>query len=352
MAVQLANALAAKVEWSGLVCTRKFGPLQDELSDRVLSFTANKTSVFDIKAFLRVKAFMKSNRITIIHAHSTSFFWGVMLKICYPKSSLIWHDHYGYRSKTSKKNNIALYFSSFYFKHIITVNQDLKQWASKNLNCKNIDFLPNFTSNTSNTKPTSVLKLKGNSAAFKIVQVANLRPQKDHVTALKAIQILIRQNFDITYHLIGDYYPKSAYYQSVKSFIKANDLENKAFIYGSQSGITGLLNQADLGLLSSYSEGLPVSLLEYIKAKLPVVVTDVGQCRELVGALGSVVDPYNEAQMAKAIAQTMENYTQAMLKASRLKEKLALNYDSEDIIARLIELYKKSLQPSKRCHKR
>ena len=68
-------------------------------------------------------------------------------------------------------------------------------------------------------------------------------------------------------------------------FIKDNHLKKQVFIYGSQSNINQWLQQADMGLLSSVSEGLPVSLIEYAQAKLPVVVTDVGQCQWVVGNL-------------------------------------------------------------------
>ena len=53
------------------------------------------------------------------------------------------------------------------------------------------------------------------------------------------------------------------------------------------------LHGADCGVLSSVSEGLPVSLLEYGMAGLPVIVTDVGQCAEVVGngRFGRVVPP-------------------------------------------------------------
>ena len=48
-------------------------------------------------------------------------------------------------------------------------------------------------------------------------------------------------------------------------------------IAGSVVDTSSLLASADIGVLSSIFEGLPLSLLEYGLAGLPVVVTDVGQ---------------------------------------------------------------------------
>jgi len=342
----MANVLTTEVELSALVCTRESGALKSELSDQVLFYTANKTSVFDLKAFLRLRAFMKLNNINIIHAHSTSFFWGTLLKLTCSHVKLIWHDHYGMSSQLKDRNKFLITLSSYFFDQVIVVNNSLKEWSLEHLKCALVTYLPNFTSDTLKVNLVSSFKFKGHTEAFKIVHVANLRPQKDHITALKAIKILNNQKLNITYHVIGAYNAGSEYFQSVKSFIENKSLEKNVFIYGSQSGIPHILNQANLGLLSSISEGLPVSLLEYIKAELPVVLTDVGQSKAIVGEFGQVVEPEHEIQLANAIKQVFENKDHAKQKAVTLKQAITETYDSKKIIRRLVDIYHLSLQKS------
>lgn len=64
-------------------------------------------------------------------------------------------------------------------------------------------------------------------------------------------------------------------------------------------------SQSDLYVLPSLSEGFPVVLLEAMAAKLPIVATDVGDCRELVeeSRSGLVVLPGDPVALAKAIVQ-------------------------------------------------
>jgi glycosyltransferase involved in cell wall biosynthesis len=344
MAVQIANELNKTIELSALACTRKSGALKNELSTRVISITANKKGKFDLKAFFKLKAFIKSNRINIIHAHSTSFFWGTILKMLSKDVKLIWHDHYGYRTKTSKRSNLSLYFFSIGFDHIITVNEGLKQWANTNLNCTSVNYLPNFKSNISIKSSSPILNLKGKFKAIKIVHVANLRPEKDHMTALRAINILIKKNLDISYHLIGKYDSNSDYYNEIKQYIRDKSLSESVFIYGCQSNIPSILKQADIGLLSSTSEGLPVSLIEYVIAELPLIVTNVGECKQLVGNHGNVIDVKNENQLSNAILDIIENWDIAKLKSSKLKEVISRNFNSTKVIAELINIYHISLQ--------
>ena len=43
--------------------------------------------------------------------------------------------------------------------------------------------------------------------------------------------------------------------------------------------------------MSSLDEGLPISAIEAMKAKLPLILTDVGGCRELINGNGFLIKP-------------------------------------------------------------
>lgn len=69
--------------------------------------------------------------------------------------------------------------------------------------------------------------------------------------------------------------------------------------------VVRILKSGDLYVLTSLSEGLPVSLLEAMAAKVPVVVTDVGDCRQIVeeAGCGYVVPPGDSDAIAKAVSK-------------------------------------------------
>ena len=96
MAVSYANALSAEIAFSGLIATRKEGALKDELQSDVPYWFANRKSVLDFKALWRTRTFVKEHKVSILHAHSSSFFFAVLLKIIQPSLKIVWHDHYGY----------------------------------------------------------------------------------------------------------------------------------------------------------------------------------------------------------------------------------------------------------------
>jgi len=71
---------------------------------------------------------------------------------------------------------------------------------------------------------------------------------------------------------------------------------------GERDDVARLLRGADLLVLPSRTEGTPNVVLEAMATGLPCVVTDVGDCRELVADTGIVVAPEDPAGLATALA--------------------------------------------------
>ena len=89
MAVNYANALADEIDFSGLVATRKEGTLSNQINQKVSYLFLNKKRAIDIKALIRLRNFVIKNKVTHLHAHSTSFFIAFLVKIMIPKTQLI-----------------------------------------------------------------------------------------------------------------------------------------------------------------------------------------------------------------------------------------------------------------------
>jgi glycosyltransferase involved in cell wall biosynthesis len=332
MAVNLANALVDEINASYVCCTRYEGMLKEELNEQVGYIFLNKKHSLDLQAFWKLTTFIKEEEINIVHAHGTSWFWGVLLKISSLKIQLVWHDHYGESELLNKRDIKFLRPLSKYFNGIIAVNDDLKAWAQKELNCKIVIQLNNFieTSKVSNSE----VRLKGEPTDFKIVCVANLRPQKDLINLLSAFELLRIEK--ISLHLIG-VDPGTTYAQKVREKICNSD--RKIFYYERISNVFSLLKQVDLGVLSSRSEGLPLALLEYGLVGIPVVCTDVGQCREVVDDAALLVPPSNSEVLAEAIEYYFYNPIRRKKDAQKLHEKIKEVYSKVSLMPMLSNFY-------------
>ncbi len=338
MAVNIANAVSDEVEKSYLCTTRKEGFLKEFLEREVAYFFLNKKTTFGIKSILRLRNYIVKNKINIIHAHSSSFFLAVVLKIIYPKIKIIWHDHFGNSDLIEKRPYFILKYASFFFNAIISVNTNLANWARLKLSTKKVVFLANFTAATNDSKPSFSLPGKDKK---RIVCLANLRPQKGHQTLLKAFKLLKEDFPDWTLHLLGKTF-NDDYEELVKKTVK--ELDINVFIYGSVKNVQSLISKCDIGVLSSSSEGLPLALLEYGLNELAVVVTDVGECKQVVfnDQNGIVVKPKHPEDLANALRIFMDNKSLRLEKAKNFNRHIKNNYTKEKFINKLIDIYEEA----------
>jgi glycosyltransferase involved in cell wall biosynthesis len=331
MAVSYANALFHTIEFSGLVVSRKEGPLLSQVDQGISYLFLNRKKLIDFRALFKLHSFVLKNKVTHIHAHSTSFFIAFLLKLVRPSIQLIWHDHYGDSEFLSKRPLGALKITLPFFSGIIAVNQKLKVWAEQKMNFKNTVYLPNFPSDRNNSTAHTVLKgIDGK----RIVCLANLRVQKDHFLLLKVACKLKVSHPEWTFHLVGKDF-NDAYSQKIKDLIVAFALEKNVFLYGTKQDVENILQQAAIGILTSQSEGLPVALLEYGWLKKPVVVTDVGEVSSLVanGKNGFLVDAQEEHLFYEALVALIEKEFLQLEFGSLLYNKVQEHYSKKAVVA-------------------
>jgi glycosyltransferase involved in cell wall biosynthesis len=342
MAINYANALSKNIDFSGLITTRKEGGLRDQISyDVAYLFLQRKKSV-DLNAVFRLRKYLVKNKIDIIHAHSSSFFIAVLVKLTLPRIKIFWHDHYGSRSNETKKENMFLVFLSTFFSSIFVVNLQLKEWNEKNMNCSNVIFIPNFTNSQNVSEHNQITELQGLDGK-RIVFLANLKNPKNHLLILKAYTDLKLFECGWTLHLIGrDYF--DSYSEKLKNFIKSCCLEDHIYLYGEKNDIKNILSQASVGVLASTQEGFPVTLLEYALENVAVVSTNVGYCSLLIQneVDGLLFDPFSELEVKNQLKKIVGNEVLRNTLAGKFKKSVLKNYSEESVIEKLILAYKKS----------
>lgn len=333
LAVNIANELAKNPNIESHFCaTRKEGLLKKNINKQVSYLFLNRKGVVDLQAVLKLKRYIKKNKIQIIHAHSTSSFIAFCVKLLYPKVQVIWHDHYGEQLNVRRVFPLNLF--SLFFYQIIVVNSGLKDWVDKMLLCKKVYLLNNFPVFVNLEQKTHLFGIDGK----RIVCLAVLRPQKDHLNLLKAFTIFHEKNPDWTLHLVGSDHGDT-YSDELKKYIIDFRLEDYVFIYGVRSDIKNILSQSSLGVLSSKSEGLPIALLEYGLANLPVLVTDVGECKKVLQHKNAVVESRNSVKFAKALQFLVDNLAIQQQIKKELNLSVNKDYLIENGIQKIIQMY-------------
>lgn len=136
-----------------------------------------------------------------------------------------------------------------------------------------------------------------------IVIVANLRKIKCIDVFLRAAQSISSKYPSSIFFIVGDGVERG------RLFNLANELgiTDKARFLGKRSDISNILAVADIGVLTSSSEGLSNSIIEYMAMGLPVVCTDVGGSGEIVqdGKNGYLTPPNDPQGVAEAVCRIL-----------------------------------------------
>ena len=176
--------------------------------------------------------------------------------------------------------------------------------------------------------------------AVNIVCVANIRPEKDHDNLLKAFRIVAERSPAAHLHLIGRSF-NDDYSNLILEKIKKHDFSDRIHYYGLRNDIPSILRYMQIGVLPSFSEGLPVSLLEYGAASLSVVATDVGQVREVLenGMCGAIVAPSQPHELANGMLQLIDDLKSTTGMAERFHHRVIECYSENAALKKITEIY-------------
>ncbi|MGH2866921.1 MAG: glycosyltransferase, partial [Solirubrobacteraceae bacterium] len=126
--------------------------------------------------------------------------------------------------------------------------------------------------------------------------VANLIGYKGHATLIDALVALPTDGWRL--QLVGDGPERPR----IEAMIAAAGLASRVQLLGRRDDVDAILARSDLVVLPSYSEGLPNAVLEAMACGLPVVASDVGGTRSLLGSgAGLLVPPRDAPALARAL---------------------------------------------------
>lgn len=236
----------------------------------------------DLRTAWNIKHICKEHKIDIIHLHSSKAHSIAVLSVALGNSSKLVLSR---RVDFTLKDNL---FSRWKYNHtsiqkIICVSDKIKQIVEEGVQDKrkcitihsgidlrkfsfqgNLDFFRNHY------KIPPASPIIGNTSA--------LADHKDYFTFINTAEILINQNNDLRFLIIGD----GNLREEIKEYVESKELHHHIIFTGFVTNLAETLHELDIFLMTSKTEGLGTSILDAFASKVPVVATNAGGIPELV----------------------------------------------------------------------
>jgi glycosyltransferase involved in cell wall biosynthesis len=170
-----------------------------------------------------------------------------------------------------------------------------------------------------------------------LVAVGNLYEVKGHRYAIDALARLADRHPALHLAIAG----RGELARPLAERARALGLGNRVHLLGLRDDVAGVLAAADLFVMPSLSEGLPLALLEAMFAGRAIVATGVGEVRSTLddGQAGVIVPPANAAALADAIDGLLGDPGRADALARRARDRAAAEYDVAHMVRHYGSMY-------------
>lgn len=282
-------------------------------------YTLPRKPGIDWGVIQQLRIMIRQKKVDIVHAQQyTPYCYGVMaslynmLRLSRNSPKLIYTSHgIPYPYKRRMKRVVVNSVFSLFTQEIVTISEDTKSNIVKyeNFPAHKIKVVYNgidlsqFSKKVDRVAKKQSLEL---TPDYKVIGiVARLDPVKNHTLLLRAFKRVLHELPETYLLIVGDGPEK----KRLESLAELFGISGQALFLGARNDVPELLHIFDVSVLSSFSEGMSVTLLEAMGAGIPIVATNVGGNPEVVKdqETGYLVPNNNDQEMAAALIKLLQD---------------------------------------------
>lgn len=303
---------------------------------RAINGTAKLSICDDMRRTLRIikeeKRLLKSKKFDIVHFNTNIGKLGIIRdyflakKIYRRKVPLVVQVHCNLSKSVT--NSIANIFAKKLFllgTSIVVLNQSDQKFLEDKFSLKS-EVIPNFIDESLIVSSKAI-----NDTVKKIVFVGRVSKGKGAELFFSLAKIFS----SICFELIGEIDQQFLGLERHQNLLLKGSMSHEEVIKE--------LDEADIFLFPSRSEGFSLALTEAMARGLPIIATDVGANAEMIEGKGGIVVPVDDSKSIQDAIKELMN-PQIRMKMSKWNiDKVKTCYETKSVFASLIKLYNKLL---------
>lgn len=192
----------------------------------------------------------------------------------------------------------------------------------------------------------AIVRMLDNGSILRLIMVGRFSKPKDHMLLIKSVyDINKKYPGQVHLSLVGD----GDLFAAANQYVVANNLGDFIVLLGESTCVDSLLTQSDVFCLISNYEGLPISIIEAMRAGLPVIASDVGGNNELVvdGVNGYLVSRGDRKGLVQAIEKLIKDRNLITEFGKRSQEKFRMEFTFSAMMQKIESAYRDVL---KKCY--
>lgn len=323
--------LSAKIEGKGYDATEKGKNLK-------IIYTDKKDGV-DAKGIIKFWKILNEFKPDVIHTHIDSVIYAIPWYV-FNKNVIKIHTVHNEASKelSNIKKKILKVGYKFLKVTPVAISDKIRATVQSEYNIKknNIELIYNGIDITSFKKKNN----NNNEKTKNILHVGRFFPQKNHKLLLEAFSEIIKIKPDINLILIGE----GPLLNEIKELISRLNLKERVKVIGATNEMIKWYNEADIFVLPSKFEGLPLVILEAYCFGLPVVATRVGGVEDVLvdKENGFLVESDNKNELVEAILRIIEeDNLRKMFENNNIIK--SSNFDIKNVTKKYEDLYNEKM---------
>lgn len=177
----------------------------------------------------------------------------------------------------------------------------------------------------------------------RLIMVARFADQKDHALLLQALVDLQGLSWELEF--VGD----GPNRLPAEALVKKLGLARRVRFAGASEAVAADLSRAQLFVLASQWEGLPLSIIEAMRAGLPVIASDVGGVNELVddGKTGYLVPRSDKRRLTDRLRQLLEDPDRRAAMGAAGRQRYEAHFTFNRMFESTLEVYRQAIAQAK-----
>ena len=267
-----------------------------------------------IKSYKQLKKIADEGQYDLVHTQSP--IGGVICRLAFRKArkrgtKVIYTAHGFHFYKGAPIINWLIFYPiekicSYFTDVLITINQEDYQLAKRKFHAKKVEYVPGVginlekfnQGNIDKSKKRKELEITDSELVF--LSVGELSARKNHQVVIRALAEMIDKHDieNFKYFICGQGEKKDELEKTVYDL----GLKNNVKFLGFRSDISEILEVTDVFVFPSYSEGLPVALMEAMACGKPCVVSRIRGNTELIDKNGGMLfEPNSVGECEEAL---------------------------------------------------